>query len=176
MLAILNFLTALELVVLRNQLAVTGRKLVQTVSQALQFMFGEVILRPSRCREILVLQWLRHCLPAILQPDYSGYAAAKGDWSSSIFLAHRCTISTARSSVRSVNSSAWAQPFLTKNFISVLRDVQIFPGRLPWIGRQPEKKRRKHLRCQVSLSFRGWLKIHGIQILHAPQSVPSPYR
>ena len=56
MLAILNLLTALELVVLGNQLAVTYRKLVQTVSQALHFVFGKVILRLSGRRNILVLQ------------------------------------------------------------------------------------------------------------------------
>src|SRR6478736_6062707 len=44
-----------------------------------------------------------------------------------------------------------------------LSDVQILLGRPSWIRRQPEKKRRKHLRCHESLSFRGWLKIHGAQ-------------
>src|SRR5215469_12649861 len=79
MLAILNLLATLELVVLHNQLAVTYRKLLQAVFQALQFILGRVILGRIWCRKIVARKRLGLFYPRLLQPDDSGYAVAKGN-------------------------------------------------------------------------------------------------
>ena len=160
MLAILNSLSALELVILGNQLAIPLRKLVQAEFQALHFIISKFTFRRSRRRNILVFQRLRLFCPAILEPDFLCNAATKGDWFAvlSWLTVHNLRDEIERF-IRRLLSMRAALP--DEELHQCVSDVQIFSACLLWSGGKPEKKRCKHLRCQRSLSFRIWRKFHG---------------